>query len=149
MGAIVARMAAVVVLGGTGKVVGPGLCCAPTPTGASPPGPTLETMMPKTDVTDLSSASFATFQAQALAQGYDEALERVWAPASTAALHTHPFKARAVMVAGEMWLTVGDATRHLRVGDGFELDAQVPHSERYGDAGATYWVARKAVAAGA
>jgi hypothetical protein len=29
------------------------------------------------------------------------------------------------------------------VGDGFELDALVPHSERYGAAGATYWVARK------
>jgi hypothetical protein len=98
--------------------------------------------------TPISRESFAAFQSEALALGYDEALERVWAPDTEAALHTHPFKARAVLVAGEMWLTVGESTRHLRVGDGFELDALVPHSERYGAAGATYWVARK-VPAGA
>ncbi|MFM2068453.1 MAG: hypothetical protein RLZZ584_3362 [Pseudomonadota bacterium] len=91
--------------------------------------------------------SFEAFQARALAEGYDEALERVWAPDTIVAQHTHPFRAKATLVAGEMWLTVGDATRHLGVGEGFELDALVPHAERYGAQGATYWVARKALPA--
>jgi hypothetical protein len=28
-------------------------------------------------------------------------------------------------------------------GDEFELDAGEPHAERYGEAGATYWVGRR------
>jgi len=35
-----------------------------------------------------------------------------------------------------------ERTQHLRAGDRFELDHGVPHAERYGDEGATYWVAR-------
>ena len=34
-------------------------------------------------------------------------------------------------------------TRHLLAGDTFELDAHVPHAERYGAEGAAYWVARR------
>ena len=56
--------------------------------------------------------------------------------------HTHPFRAQALVVQGEFWLTVGDQVRHLQVGDTFELDAEVPHAERYGSEGATFWVAR-------
>jgi hypothetical protein len=41
-----------------------------------------------------------------------------------------------------MWLTVAERTQHLRTGDRFELEAEVPHAERYGAEGATYWVAR-------
>ena len=48
-----------------------------------------------------------------------------------------------VGVQGEMWLTCGDRTRHLRPGDRFELARDVPHAERYGTEGATYWVARR------
>ena len=57
--------------------------------------------------------------------------------------HRHPFAAKALVVQGEMWLTVGDRTRHLRPGDTFELEPDVPHTERYGSEGATYWVARR------
>jgi quercetin dioxygenase-like cupin family protein len=42
----------------------------------------------------------------------------------------------------EMCLTVGERTRHLRAGDSFELESGVPHAERYGAEGATYWAAR-------
>jgi quercetin dioxygenase-like cupin family protein len=70
-------------------------------------------------------------------------LSREWAPGVVLDTHTHPFAVKAVVVAGEMWLTVGDDTRHLQPGDRFELDREVPHAERYGAAGATYWVARR------
>jgi hypothetical protein len=42
-----------------------------------------------------------------------------------------------------MWLTEGDTTRHLHAGDRFELARSVPHAERYGAEGATYWAARR------
>ena len=86
---------------------------------------------------------FREFEAELLSQGFDEVLEREWAPLTVLDIHTHPFAAKALVVRGEMWLSVGDDTRHLRAGDGFEIDREVPHSERYGSEGATYWVARR------
>lgn len=86
---------------------------------------------------------FHAFQAQARGEGFDEVLSREWAPGVVLDTHTHPFAVKAVVVAGEMWLTVGDDTRHLQPGDRFELDREVPHAERYGAAGATYWVVRR------
>lgn len=83
------------------------------------------------------------FTAQALAEGFDEIVERSWPPMTVLAEHTHPFALKAVVVAGEMWLTVGAETQHLLSGDSFALDRDVLHAERYGDAGATYWVARR------
>lgn len=91
----------------------------------------------------MTPISFEQFQAKALADGFDEALERRWEPLAVLATHTHPFAARATVVQGEMWLTVGDNTRHLLPGDGFELAQGEPHAERYGAEGATYWVARR------
>ncbi|MCU7370761.1 AraC family transcriptional regulator [Paucibacter sp. O1-1] len=88
--------------------------------------------------------SFEHYRQQALAAGFDEVLERRWAPLTVVDEHSHPFVAKAVMAEGEMWLTVAGQTRHLRVGDGFELAAGERHAERYGAAGAVYWVARRA-----
>jgi quercetin dioxygenase-like cupin family protein len=44
---------------------------------------------------------------------------------------------------GEMWLTFGTETQHLRAGDTFHVPPGTPHSERYGPQGAAYWVARR------
>jgi hypothetical protein len=87
--------------------------------------------------------SFAAFQAQALAAGFDEALERRWAPDTVLDTHTHPFSADALVTQGEMWLTCAGVTRHLVPGDRFTLAPLEPHAERYGAEGATYWVARR------
>ncbi|HQR22139.1 MAG TPA: AraC family ligand binding domain-containing protein [Burkholderiaceae bacterium] len=89
--------------------------------------------------------NFAEFEAAARAQGYDEVLERRWAPGTVLAAHEHPFAVRALVVQGEMWLACGSETRHLVAGDEFTLDQGVPHAERYGAEGATYWVARRTV----
>ena len=91
--------------------------------------------------------SFQTFEAELHAQGFDEVLARDWAPSAVADTHVHPFAAKALLVRGEMWLTVGDTTQHLLPGSRFALDADVPHSERYGSEGATYWVGRRAAQA--
>ena len=87
--------------------------------------------------------SFQEFEANLRAQGFDDVLVREWAPLAVIDTHVHPFAAKAVVVRGEMWLQVGDTTRHLLPGGTFELEPNVPHSERYGNEGATYWVGRR------
>lgn len=87
--------------------------------------------------------SFGHFEAQARAQGFDAVLVREWAPGAETGLHTHPFAVQAQVVRGEFSLEVGETTRLLRAGDVFALDAEVPHAERYGAEGATFWVARR------
>ena len=91
----------------------------------------------------MNSELLESFDQQAMALGFDEVLDRVWPPHKVVELHSHPFDAMAVVTQGEMWLKVGEQTRHLRVGDTFELDRDTPHAERYGAEGATYRVARR------
>ena len=86
---------------------------------------------------------FNAFRDHALAHGYDEVAERRWPPGEVVDTHSHPFGVHALMVNGEMWLTVSGDTRHLQPGDTFDLRHDVPHAERYGPEGATYWVARR------
>ena len=89
------------------------------------------------------SITFQQFESDALARGFDEVLERQWMPNQIVDEHRHPFTADALVVEGEMWLIEADRTRHLKPGDTFNLEPDVAHSERYGPAGATYWVARR------
>ena len=91
----------------------------------------------------MSAASFKNFEAEARSHGFDEVTERHWDPKVVLDTHTHPFAVKALVVRGDMWLTVGGETRHLRPGDAFELERDVPHAEQYGVEGATYWVARR------
>jgi hypothetical protein len=88
---------------------------------------------------------FESWRAQALAQGYDEVLERRWAPNVANATHAHPFDVTAVLLQGEMWLEQGGMICHIVPGGGFELKANVAHSERYGSEGALFWSARRHV----
>ena len=84
------------------------------------------------------------FRAEMLGVGYDEVLERPWAPGTVVDTHSHPFEANAVVVQGEMWLAVdGGPEQRLIASDRFHLKPNVPHTERYGAEGATYWVARR------
>ena len=87
--------------------------------------------------------TFESFAAEHPAAGCDEVVERRWNPDTVIDTHTHSFTANALVVQGEMWLTVGERTQHLKPGDRFEVAAGTPHAERYGPEGATYWVARR------
>jgi hypothetical protein len=91
-----------------------------------------------------TTASFSEFEAAERARGCSEVVARSWDADTVQDTHSHPFRARALVVKGEMWLTVDGATRHLQPGDRFDLAAGQPHAERYGPQGATYWVARSA-----
>ena len=83
------------------------------------------------------------YRQRQLQNGFDEVAERQWGPNESAATHTHGFSVEALVVQGEMWLTCGNETQHLKPGDSFNMKSGVPHSERYGNHGATYWAARK------
>lgn len=93
--------------------------------------------------TTTTQLSFEEFRTQALAQGCDEVLERRWAPDAVVGEHSHPFTASALVMQGELWLTCEGVERHLQPGDRFHVEAKVPHSERYGPDGATFWVGRR------
>lgn len=84
------------------------------------------------------------FESLLLARGFTTVLTREWAPHTVVESHSHPFDASALVVNGELWLTLGDATRHLCRGDTFEIPAGTEHAERYGPEGAVYWVGRRA-----
>ena len=91
----------------------------------------------------MDASSFDAFRTWALSAGYDEAVERQWPADTVLDTHTHPFAVEAVVTQGELWLSHDGQTRHLRAGDTFTLGREVPHAERYGAQGATYWVARR------
>ena len=61
--------------------------------------------------------TLAQFRATMLAAGYDEVLERVWAPDTVVDTHTHPFEANAIVVRGEMWLGENGSERRLLPGE--------------------------------
>jgi hypothetical protein len=87
--------------------------------------------------------SLTEFQTTTRAEGFDEIVERRWGALGVQDTHTHPFAVKAFVSEGEMWLTVDGQTRHLAVGDTFELSRGIEHAERYGAEGATYWAARR------
>jgi len=91
----------------------------------------------------MNAKTFEDFAIAARAAGFDEVLERGWAPDTVLDVHTHHFDAEAVVTQGEMWLTCDGVTQHLTNGHTFTIAREVPHSERYGSQGATYWVARR------
>jgi AraC-like ligand binding domain len=87
--------------------------------------------------------TFAAFESEARARGFDEVLERRWAPGQIVPEHSHDFDADALMTEGELWLTRAGETRHLLPGDTFALARGELHAERYGPQGGVYWVARR------
>ena len=58
-------------------------------------------------------------------------------------VHTHPFEARALILAGEIRIGVDGILQTYRAGDIFRLSAEEAHSESYGPEGVTYLVGRR------
>lgn len=57
--------------------------------------------------------------------------------------HSHPFEARALILAGEIRIESDGMSRRYGPGDIFHLAAGAPHSEDYGPAGVHYLAARR------
>jgi hypothetical protein len=60
--------------------------------------------------------NFQQFEADLKAQGFDEVLARDWAPLTVVGTHVHSFAPKALVVRGEMWLTIGKHTQHIPTG---------------------------------
>ncbi|MBL8451206.1 MAG: cupin domain-containing protein [Zoogloea sp.] len=58
-------------------------------------------------------------------------------------LHTHPFEALALILAGEIRIDMDGESRLYRVGEVFHLAAAQPHSESYGADGVRYLAGRR------
>ena len=87
--------------------------------------------------------TFDQFKATSLAAGFDEVLVREWAAGQRVDSHTHAFEVSALVVRGDLVLTVVERVHHLKAGDPFTLARDTRHTEQYGADGATFWVARK------
>jgi len=89
----------------------------------------------------------SAFEARLRAEGYAEIVTNTVAGPKETPVHTHPFDAFAMIVAGEMSVVCGEDVQACRVGDTFRLEAGQEHLERYGAQGATYLVGRRRVEA--
>ena len=75
--------------------------------------------------------------------GFDEIIQREWAPMLELEKHVHPFDARVQVAAGQVTLTLADSVQTYEAGDSFYIARGTEHAEQYGASGATFWVARK------
>ena len=83
------------------------------------------------------------FKAELKRDGYNEVLEKTYAPNQLVGKHVHDFSARALVTAGDMVINWSDVSRSYRTGEIFEVQIGDEHSEQYGPQGATYLVGRK------
>jgi len=75
--------------------------------------------------------NFQQFEADLKAHGFDEVLARDWAPLTVVATHVHSFAAKALVVRGEMWLTL--PAEHLNSPPAHPtLNATAPKAPRTG-----------------
>ena len=90
-----------------------------------------------------SCTSLVEFTAQAMDDGFDEILQKDWAPKLVIDKHTHPFDARVQVAAGQVTLELADGVQTFAAGQSFYIPRGTEHAEEYGADGATFWVARK------
>ena len=90
----------------------------------------------------MTTITLEQFTATAMDEGFDEIIVREWAPDLAIDVHTHPFDVSAVVVRGELRLTLAQKVLHLKAGDPFRLARNIEHAELYGEEGATVWVAK-------
>ena len=85
-----------------------------------------------------------TFEAQLRADGYPEPQMSESAPNTRNAEHSHSYDVRALVVEGEITLTVAGTARTYRAGDEFSMPAGCRHVEDIGPQGVRSLVGRRA-----
>ena len=78
-----------------------------------------------------------------LQEGFEPAIPVTREPGGMLGEHTRSFEAKALILAGEIGITVAGFEQVYRVGDMFHLPAGTPHTEWYGPTGVRYLVGRK------
>ena len=91
----------------------------------------------------MTMPTFDQFRQAALDEGFDEVLVREGPPDHLVDSDRHPWDVKALVVRGDIVLTVGESPSHFKAGDPFTLAHDTLHTEQYGPEGATFWVGRK------
>jgi quercetin dioxygenase-like cupin family protein len=87
----------------------------------------------------------ASFEARLKGEGYPEIRTNELQPNCRNAEHSHPFDVLAMVLEGDITLTVAGNARTYRAGDEFSMKAGCPHTEDVGPAGVKYLVGRRPV----
>jgi quercetin dioxygenase-like cupin family protein len=90
-----------------------------------------------------SHTNFLEFTEQAKHDGFDEIVQKEWAPNLVVGKHTHPVDVRVQVAAGLVKLEVENDAQIYEAGQSFYIARGTEHAEYYGADGATFWVARK------
>ncbi len=88
----------------------------------------------------------SSFENRLRADGYDEIETKQLAAKTDNATHAHPFDVCALVLDGEITLTVDGAARAYRNGDVFTMAAGCRHAEQIGGEGVRYLVGRRRTA---
>lgn len=83
------------------------------------------------------------FEARLKAEGFPEIRTNGYAPNCHNAEHSHPFDVLALVLEGDITLTIGGAPRNYRAGEEFSMPAGCPHIEDVGPSGVRYLVGRR------
>ena len=84
----------------------------------------------------------AIFEAKLKAEGYPEVRFNEYKPNQHNPEHSHPFDVHALILEGEITLTVGGKPTRYGVGDEFKMAAGCRHVEDIGPQGVRYIVGR-------
>jgi quercetin dioxygenase-like cupin family protein len=84
-----------------------------------------------------------SFQARLRAEGYPEIRTNEMPPHCHNAEHSHPFDVLALVLEGDITLSVEGSARTYRAGEQFSMKAGCKHVEDVGPAGVKYLVGRR------
>jgi quercetin dioxygenase-like cupin family protein len=87
----------------------------------------------------------AQFEARLRAEGYPEVRENEMQANRRNPEHEHPFDVLALVLEGDITLTIGGTARTYRAGEEFALQAGCRHVEDIGPRGVKYLVGRRPV----
>jgi quercetin dioxygenase-like cupin family protein len=85
----------------------------------------------------------ASFEARLRAQGFPEIRTNELQPGCHNAEHSHPFDVLALVLEGDITLTVDGDARTYRAGEEFSMQAGCAHVEHVGEQGVKYVVGRR------
>jgi uncharacterized cupin superfamily protein len=83
------------------------------------------------------------FEAALVQDGYGDIETKALLCTYRAGAHAHPFDVRALVLAGEITLTVNGAARSFTAGEVFTMEAGCSHAEAAGPDGVSYLVGRR------
>ena len=85
----------------------------------------------------------ASFEDEIKREGYAEIQTKTLAAGTAVGEHEHPFDVRALVLEGEIELTVAGTRRKYGAGELFSMAAGCKHAEQIGAAGVSYIVGRR------